>query len=88
MIIVNNEDYLAGVRAAQNYYNTKMYGGLVRPVRPEDAAKLFLPPVLEMMTPISTPLPKSRKSWIKGFAEEQAAILAELHLRLTNNETI
>jgi hypothetical protein len=32
-------------------------------------------------------LPKSRKAWIKGFAEEQVAILAEL-FRLTNNETI
>jgi len=74
---MSNEHYLEGVRAAQCYYNGQAFGGFTRNVRAEDAIKLFLPPVNEMMTQISTPLPKPRKDWIKGFKEEQTLILAE-----------
>lgn len=70
-------NYLEGVRAAQSYYKSHGYG-YIKNIRAEDAIKLFLPPVKEMMSQISTPLPKPRKDWIKGFKEEQAAILAEM----------
>lgn len=74
---MSDKDYLQGVRAAQVYYHSQGYRGYTRTVRAEDAIKLFLPPVNEMMTQIQTPLPKPRKDWIKGFKEEQTAILAE-----------
>ena len=75
---MNNEHYLEGVRAARAFYYSKHYGGLDRNLRAEDAIKLFLPPVVEYMTQVSSPLPKPRKDWIKGYKEEQAAILVEL----------
>ena len=75
---MSNEHYLQGVRDAQCYYRSQGFGGFTRNVRAEDAIKLFLPPVKEMMTQISTPLPKPRKDWIRGFKEEQSSILAEL----------
>ena len=74
---MSNEHYLEGVRAAQLYYNAQAYAALTRNIRAEDAIRLFLPPVNEMLTQISTPLPKPRKDWIKGFKKEQTAILAE-----------
>ena len=75
---MSNEHYLEGVRAAQIYYNSQGFAGYTRNIRPEDAIKLFLPPVNEMLTQISTPLPKPRKDWIKGFKEEQFNILQEI----------
>lgn len=75
---MNNEDYLNGVRAAQIFYNSAMYAGLTRDIKAEDAIRLFLPPVEEYLTQVSSPLPKPRQDWIRGFKEEQAAILAEL----------
>jgi len=75
---MSNEHYLEGVRAAQSYYRSQGFGGFTRNVRAEDAIKLFLPPVAEMMTQISMPLPKPRKDWIKGFTEEQSNILSEM----------
>lgn len=74
---MSNDHYLEGVRAAKTYYNSQGFAGYTRDIRAEDAIKLFLPPVIEMMTQISMPLPKPRKDWIKGFREEQAAILSE-----------
>ena len=72
-----NEHYLAGVRAAQSYYGSQGFGGFTRNVKAEDAIKLFLPPVVEALVQYVAPMPKPRKDWIKGFKEEQAAILAE-----------
>ena len=74
---MSDSDYLEGVRAAQCYYRSQGFSGFTRNVRAEDAIKLFLPPVVEMMTQISTPLPKPRKDWIKGFKEEQTNIMAD-----------
>ena len=74
-----NENYLAGVRAAQAYYIAHGYG-LIKNVRAEDAIKLFLPPVQEYLTQVTSPLPKPRKDWIKGFKEEQTNILTEMEL--------
>lgn len=72
----NNSDYLEGVRAAQSYYKSHGYG-YCRNIRAEDAIKIYLPAVTEAMIQVSTPLPKPRRDWIKGFKEEQAAILLE-----------
>ena len=74
---MSNEHYFDGIRAAQNYHKYHGYG-YIKNIRAEDAIKLFLPPVNEMLTQISTPLPKPRKDWIKGFKEEQFNILQEI----------
>ena len=72
---MSNSDYLEGVRAARSYYYSQGFAGFTRTVRAEDAIRLFLPPVNEMLTQISSPLPKPRRDWIKGFKEEQINIL-------------
>ena len=72
---MSNEHYLEGVRAAQSYYRSHVFAGFTRAIRAEDAIKLFLPPVNEMLVQISSPLPKPRRDWIKGFKEEQINIL-------------
>lgn len=73
-----NEDYLDGVRAAQAFYKSKYYSGFDQNIRAEDAIKLFLPPVVEYLTQVTSPLPKPRKDWISGFKWEQTIILAKL----------
>ena len=64
-----------GVRAAQNYYSAHGYG-FAKYVKAEDVIKMYLPPVVEHLTQISSPLPKPRKDWIRGFREEQVNILS------------
>lgn len=71
---MSNDDYIAGAHAAQSYYRSHGYG-YIKDVRAEDAIKLFLPNVTEYMTQVSSPLPKPRQNWIKGFKEEQRNIL-------------
>lgn len=66
--------YMQGVRAAQSYYASHSHG-FDRHVRAEDVIKMYMPPVEEYLTQVSSPMPKPRKDWIKGFEEEQAAIL-------------
>lgn len=73
---MSNEDYLNGVRAAQSYYKANCYG-YSKHARAEDVMRLHWPPVDEQMVQFSTPLPRPRQDWIRGFKEEQAAILAE-----------
>jgi len=67
-----------GIAAAQVYYYSQAYGSLTRHVRAEDAIKLFLPPVTEMMVQYTAPLPQDRKDWLAGFKEEQAKIKLDL----------
>lgn len=67
----NNQDYDDGVAACKNYYKGQGFSGYTVNVRAEDAIKLYLPPVVEYMTQVSSPLPKARKDWIKGFKNEQ-----------------
>lgn len=74
---MSNEHYLEGVRAAQAYYGSQGFSNLTRTIRAEDAIKLFWPPVEEYLTQVSSPLPKPRKDWIKGFKEEQINILED-----------
>ena len=75
---MSNEHYLEGVRAAQSYYTSQGFAGYTRHIRAEDAARLYLPPLTEQMIMVSTPLPKPRRDWLRGFKEEQTNILAEL----------
>lgn len=72
-----NQDYLDGVRAAQAVYNSPNYAWIVKPMNPRDAMKIFWGPVNEMKMEMQMPLPQDRQDWIKGFKEEQAAILSE-----------
>lgn len=74
---MSNEDYLHGVRCCQSYYNGQAFSGYTKNIKAEDAIKLFLPPVVEYFTQVSSPLPKHRKDWIRGFKEEQVNILTE-----------
>ena len=67
-----------GARAADAYYNGQAYGALTRNIKAEDAIKLFLPPVNEMMVQYVAPLPKDRKDWLAGFKEEQTKILSKV----------
>jgi hypothetical protein len=75
--MARNEQELEGARAAQAYYTSPGFAGYPRYIRAEDAARLFLPPLLEQSVQMSTPLPKPRCDWLQGFKEEQANILAE-----------
>lgn len=73
---MSDQDYLDGARAAQHYHKAHGYG-YAKNVRGEDVIKLYLPPVVEYLTQVSSPMPKPRKDWIKGFNEEQANIIAD-----------
>jgi len=61
----------AGYQAAKTYYTSQFHASYTRHVRAEDAAKLFLPPVAEMLVQMETPLPKPRQEWIAGFKQYQ-----------------
>lgn len=74
---MSDQDYKDGVRAAISYHAAHGYG-YVKNIRGEDAIKMHLPVVTEYLTQVSSPLPKPREDWIKGFNEEQANILAEM----------
>jgi len=69
--------YKQGQKDARTYYGGQAFSSFTRNVRAEDAIKLFFPPVKEMMTQISMPLPIDRKEWLKGFKEQQATILCD-----------
>lgn len=69
-----------GAKAAYSYYYDQAYGPLTRNIKAEDAIKLFLPPVNEMMVQYVAPLPKDRKEWLEGFKEAQIKIKLELNL--------
>ena len=73
----NNDHYLQGVRAAQAIYKSVHYGWITKPMNPRDAMRLFWPPVDEQLVQFQTPLPPDRQAWLKGFEEEQTAIIEE-----------
>lgn len=54
----NNEQ--DGRDAARAYFNSQAYSSLTKDIIASDAAKLFLPPVIESMSQISTPMPQAR----------------------------
>lgn len=43
-----------------------------RDVAPQDAARLFLPPVNEIRMEMTQPLPKKRREFINGFEDARA----------------
>lgn len=69
-----SEHYEAGRQAHHEYYNSQAYSGLSRGISASDAIKLFFPNVEESMMQVSSPLPKKRREWIKGWEDvEQEA---------------
>lgn len=62
-----SKHYYAGQAARKAYIKSFFYGGMPRNLKGEDAAKLFLANVQEMMVQMATPLPKPRTDWIKGW---------------------
>lgn len=62
-----NSNEKDGREAAKAYFDSQAYSSLTNDIIASDAAKLFLPPVVESMNQISTPMPKARVEWIKGF---------------------
>lgn len=73
--------YQEGRSAARAYYSSQGYASYTRFVKAEDAMKLFLPPVTEHLSQVSSPLPKSRQAWINGFSAEQEIITRRNHER-------
>lgn len=65
-----------GAAAFRSIVNSPSLHWVSKTVRAEDAMRLFLPPVIETAMGISTPLPKARQEWIKGFKKEQNDYLA------------
>ncbi len=72
------EDVQRGRLDCSGYYNSRHLSNLVKPIRPEDAMRLFWPPVQESLTQMVTPLPVDRQAWLKGWSIEYAAILQDL----------
>lgn len=64
-----------GAHACRVYYNSQMYSSLTKYIKADDAIKLFLPPVNEMLIQYAAPLPKDREEWLAGFKEEQLTIV-------------
>ena len=60
------------------YYNSPMFGGFVKPIRPEDAMRQFWPPVEEQLVQMVTPLPADRQAWLHGWKLEYTAMLQDL----------
>ncbi len=69
--------YQEGRKAAKAYYTSQGFFGFTRFVKAEDAIRLFLPPVEEALVQISTPLPKKRQAWVKGFKDQQKELINE-----------
>jgi len=69
-----------GQSDARGYYSSQALAGLTRYIKPEDAIRIYWPPVEESLMMVSTPMPKSRQKWIAGFRKEQMIIMAENQL--------
>lgn len=65
--MTDRKHYLNGHAAYGAFMNSPSYAGFDKGVSAEDVMRLFLPPVNEAMTSISSPLPKARREWIKGW---------------------
>lgn len=77
------ETYETGVKCANAFYSSECYAQFDYEIKPEDAARLFLPPVVESMAQMQMPLPKGRREWLHGFADEQERIL---NMTLSKND--
>lgn len=63
--------YECGREAFDCLITSKHYTFIKYPVDADVAVKIFFPPVKEMNTMISSPLPRDRQQWMKGFKERQ-----------------
>jgi len=72
------EDVQHGRADCAAYYNSYSLSGLVKPIRPDDAMKLFWPPIQENLTQMVTPLPADRQAWLHGWKVEYAAMLQDI----------
>ena len=66
------EDFVAGRRARRAFVTSVLYAAYDNALPPEEAMKLFLPPVSESLVQIARPLPQDRQDWIRGWEEERA----------------
>jgi len=59
-----------GQDAARYFYsNNSAFRGMDYHGRPEDIARLFLPPEAEQLIQIARPLSTERQQWLDGFNE-------------------
>jgi len=65
-----------GKHAAFAYFTSQGFAGFTRDVKPEDAIKLFWPPLPVEEIQMEQPLPKPRQKWLAGFKKGKAEILA------------
>ncbi len=68
--------FIKGKEDARAYYSSQALAGFTKYIKPEDAIRIYWPPVEESMMMVSSPLPKPRQKWIAGFRKEQLIILA------------
>ena len=77
----NEENYFEqGREDCKKYYESQAFAGLTRNVVPEQAIKLFWPPVEEQLVQMVMPMPKPRQKWIAGFRKEQTEMFAKLEV--------
>lgn len=76
---MNEQMYDEGCAACYAYYKSQAYTSLSKHIKPEDAAKLFLPAEEETLMQVSTPMPLARRSWVQGFADTQFQLLKEVN---------
>jgi len=72
------EDVQRGRLDCSGYYNSTHWSNLVKPIRPQDAMKLFWAPLKESLTQMETPLPADRQAWLKGWKLEFTTLLQDL----------
>lgn len=77
---MSNKDFEQGKKDCESFYRSPHFAWITRYVNPRDAMKLFWPSIQEFKTEISSPLPKPRQDWLKGFKEKQVEIQLELGL--------
>lgn len=74
--MLHEETFESGVQCAKQFYTQKIYAQFDYEIKPELAAKIFLPNVEETMIEMQMPLPKGRQEWLRGFKQEQERILS------------
>ena len=52
------------------YFTSQGFASLSRNIKPEDAAKLFLPNEVEDMMQVTRPFSKSKREWLRGWNHE------------------
>lgn len=76
--MADTSHYEQGQQDCRAYYESQGFAALSRTIRPEDAMRLFWPPVNEQLMMVSTPMPKDRAKWMVGFKAERTAIIQKM----------